>query len=168
MITRIAALFVWAFGTWLLLTWTVTAEQLVFGGLLALAISFALAPLGAVARPWLLLDPRRFLAVLRLVIVALGKIVVANVSLARRIWSPSRPLASGMVVVPTAMRTDGELGGLGLISSLIVDNQIVDLDRTRHELQYHAVQVPREKHDKYAAINAPIERLLTPVIRRRR
>ncbi|MFC7753138.1 hypothetical protein [Tsukamurella soli] len=32
MTTRIAALFGWSFGTWLLLTWTVTVEQLTFGG----------------------------------------------------------------------------------------------------------------------------------------
>ena len=34
---RVVALFVWAYGAWLLLTWTVTFEQLVFGGLLAAA-----------------------------------------------------------------------------------------------------------------------------------
>jgi multicomponent Na+:H+ antiporter subunit E len=166
-ITRVAALFVWAYGTWLLLTWTVTFEQLVFGGLLAAAVALAMAPLGSVARPWLLLEPRRFAAVLRLLVVALGRIVVANVGLARRIWAPSRPLASGMVVVPTTMRTDGGLGGVGLISSLIVDNQIVDVDRRHHQLQYHAVDVPRGTDEKKAgAINGPVEELLAPLVRR--
>ncbi|GAA4385571.1 hypothetical protein GCM10023147_07470 [Tsukamurella soli] len=95
MTTRIAALFGWSFGTWLLLTWTVTVEQLTFGGLLALVVACAPAPLGPVARPWRLLDPRCLATVVRLVIVASGRIVVANVLLARRIWAPSRPLASG-------------------------------------------------------------------------
>jgi multicomponent Na+:H+ antiporter subunit E len=166
-ITRRAALFVWAYGTWLLLTWTVTFEQLVFGGLLAAAVALAMAPLGSVAGPWLLLDPRRFVALLRLIVVALGRIVVANVGLARRIWAPSRPLASGMVVVPTTMRTDGGLGGVGLISSLIVDNQIVDVDRKRHQLQYHAVDVPRGTDaEKISAVNGPVEELLAPLVRR--
>jgi multicomponent Na+:H+ antiporter subunit E len=160
------ALFVWAYGTWLLLTWTVTFEQLVFGGLLALTVALALAPLGEVARPWLLLGPRRLFAIGRLVVAALVKIVRANLGLARRIWSPRRPLASGMVVVPTTMRTDAGLGALGLITSLIVDNQIVDVDRTRHELQYHAVQVPAGTDAKVAAITGPVERLLGPIVRR--
>lgn len=166
MIARVAALFVWAYGTWLLLTWTLTFEQLVFGGLLALAVAVALAPLGAVARPWLLLDPRRLVAIVRLFVVALVKIVRANLGLARRIWTPSRPLSPGMVIVPTSMRTDGGLGAVGLITSLIVDNQIVDLDRGRHELQYHAVQVPDGTQATVAAINGPVERLLEPIIRR--
>ncbi|MGH8961694.1 MAG: Na+/H+ antiporter subunit E [Jatrophihabitantaceae bacterium] len=166
MITRVAALFVWAYATWLLLTWTLTFEQLVFGGLLALAVALAMSPFGEVAPPWRLLDPRVLVAVCVLVAVALGKIVRANLGLARRILSPSRPLASGMVVVPTRMRGDAGIGGVGLITSLIVDNQIVDVDREKHELQYHAVDVPEGTQAKVDAINGPVEQLLAPILRR--
>lgn len=163
-----AALFVWAALVWLLLTWTVTAEQLVFGALLAAAVAFAQAPLGAVAPPWRLLDPRRLWPTLQLIAVSLFKIVAANIELARRIWTPSRPLASGMVIVPTRLRSDGALGGLGLITSLIVDNQITDLDRNRHELQYHGVAVPEgDPETKARAITHPVEGLLERITRRR-
>jgi multicomponent Na+:H+ antiporter subunit E len=169
MITRLLALFVWAYGVWLLLTWTVTFEQLVFGGLLAAVVACALAPLGEVARPWRLLDPRILFAVLRLLVVSLGRIVRANVELARRIWTPSLPLASGLISVPTSMRTDGGVGGTGLITSLIVDNQLADLDRRRNELQFHAVTVPDgDAAAKGAAITEPTERLLAPILRRGR
>ena len=47
-----------------------------------------------------------------------------------------------MVIVPTTESSDGGLAAVGLITSLIVDNQIVDLDRATHRLQYHAVAVP--------------------------
>ena len=155
--SRAAALFVWSYGFWLLLTWTVTPEQLVFGALLSLAVALSMAPLGAVARPWLLADPRRLAAALTLAVVALTRIVRANVSLARRIWAPSRPLASGMLVIRTDAQTDGELAALGLITSLIVDNQIVDLDRSENELQYHTVALP--DGDPRRAITAPVEQL---------
>jgi multicomponent Na+:H+ antiporter subunit E len=125
--------------------------------LLGLAIGLVMAPLGEVAGPWALLRPRRAAAVLRLAGYALVSIIGANLRLARRIWSPSRPLRSGMVIVSTCARTDGELAATGLISSLIVDNQIVDLDRSEHVLQYHAVAVPTGP-DARAAINLPIER----------
>ena len=166
---RVVALFVWAYGAWLLLTWTVTFEQLVFGGLLAAAVALALAPMGEVAVPWRLLDPRILGAVVRLVAVSLVRIVRANAVLAWRIWSPSRPLRSGMVIVPTELDTEGGLGGLGLITSLIVDNQIVDVDRERGELQFHAIAVPDgDAAAKRAVITAPTERLLEPILRRSR
>jgi multicomponent Na+:H+ antiporter subunit E len=99
--------------------------------------------MGPVAAPWLMLQPRRFLAGARLLLDSLVRIGYANVLLAVRIWRPSRPLRSGMVVVPTRMGGDAELGALGLITSLIVDNQVVDVDRSRRELQLHAISVPQ-------------------------
>jgi multicomponent Na+:H+ antiporter subunit E len=155
--TRAAALFVWCYGFWLLLTWTVTPEQLVFGAILALTVALTMAPLGPVARPWRLADPRRFAAVVTLFAVALGRIVRANLALARRIWLPSRPLSSGMLIIRTDAATDGEIAAIGLITSLIVDNQIVDLDRSEREFQYHTVAVP--DGDPRTAITAPVEQL---------
>ncbi len=51
MLIRMVGLFCWAFGVWVLLTWTLTAEQLLFGAVVALAVALALAPLGEVAGP---------------------------------------------------------------------------------------------------------------------
>jgi len=95
--------------------------------------------------------------------------VRANVELACRIWAPSRPLSSGMVIVPTHARSPGALTAVGLLSSLIVDNQIVDVDRRRHQLQYHAVVVPAGgPRERRAAVNGPIERMLERLLRKRR
>ena len=87
---RAFAIAVWAYAVWLLLTWTVTAEQLTFGALLAISVGVAFASLGEVAAPWSMFDPRRFVALLRLTIESAVRVVRANVSLSRRIWSPSR------------------------------------------------------------------------------
>jgi multicomponent Na+:H+ antiporter subunit E len=163
---RFAALAIWAFAVWLLLTWTATAEQLTFGAILAVLVAAALSPLGDVVAPWRLADPRRAGAVLALAASALMRIVRANLSLARRIWTPSRPLRSGMLVVPTQLRSDGGIAVTGLVTSLIVDNQIVDLDRSRNELQYHAVSVPTgSKRNQSEAVNAPVERLIARIER---
>ena len=51
MLMRLVGLFCWAFGVWVLLTWTLTAEQLLIGAVVALAVAVALAPLGEVAGP---------------------------------------------------------------------------------------------------------------------
>jgi multicomponent Na+:H+ antiporter subunit E len=71
-----------------------------------------------------------------------------------------------MVIAATEAESDGALTAVGLLSSLVVDNQLVDLDRPRRLLQYHAVAVPPGGPDEVReAINGPIERLLAPVIR---
>lgn len=160
---RFVAVATWAYLAWLLITWTATAEQLIFGAVLSMGVGLAMAPLGDVLAPWALLDPRRLVWVFVLAGSAARRIVVANVSLARRSWSPSLPLRSGMIIVPTQARTDAELAATGLITSLIVDNQVVDLDRSKRSLQYHAVAVP--EGDRSEHINAPIERLLARIAR---
>jgi multicomponent Na+:H+ antiporter subunit E len=161
----VAALFSWGCATWLLLTWTVTAEQLVCGALVSAAMTAVLAPLmGPVVRPWALLNPRRLAAAARLVLVCLARIVVANLRLARRIWAPGRPLRSGMVVVRTLMASDAGVAGVGLLSSLIVDNQLVDLDRSRQDLQYHAVEVPAPGADRAAVVTGGTGQLLSALL----
>jgi multicomponent Na+:H+ antiporter subunit E len=158
---RIGALAAWGFLMWVLLTWTLTLEQLAFGAAFAFAVAVALSPLGDVAGPWWLLRPRRIVGVVRLALVASARILAANVKLAARIWSPRRPLASGMLIVPTEMTHDGGVTAVGLITSLIVDNQITDVNMAAHLLQYHAIAVPPgTREDARRAVNGPIEELL--------
>ena len=161
---RVAALAGWGYLAWVVLTWTLTLEQLLFGAVTAVVVAVTLAPFGDAKGPWWLLRPRRLAAIARLIIEAAGRILVANVKLAARIWSPTRPLSSGMVIVPTHERSGGGIAAVGIITSLIVDNQITDIDRRRHQLQYHAVAVPPQNHAvARRAINGPIEDLLAPL-----
>jgi multicomponent Na+:H+ antiporter subunit E len=165
MIGRLFRLWLWGAGVWLLLTWTVTFEQLVAGGIIAACWACLLAPLGEAARPWRLLHPKVLIATVRLVIESFLRILQANIGLAVRIWRPSRPLQSGMIIVRSGLRTDRGVGAVGLITSLIVDNQIIDLDRRLHLLQYHAVSVPEGGPDeRVAQINGPVERMLAPIV----
>jgi multicomponent Na+:H+ antiporter subunit E len=165
MARRIVALFCWAYLAWTLLTWTRTAEQLLFGVGVAVVIAVALAPLGEVAGPWRLLTPRRLAAVAVLLVMTGYRIVAANLRLSRLIWDPRLRdrLRTGMVVVPTTQGSDGGLTAVGLITSVIVDNQLVDLDPSRGQLQYHAVEVPAGGPERAREkINGPVERLLAP------
>lgn len=160
-VRRTAALAAWAYAVWLLLTWTATAEQLLTGALLALACGVAFAPLGPVVAPWSVLRPGRLAALITLAGACAMRIVRANLSLTRRIWAPSRPLRSGMVIVPSAARRDGELAAVGLLTSLVVENQFIDLDRSRHEMQYHVMALPDGPARE--AISGPLERRIRKV-----
>lgn len=144
-----------------MMTWEFTVEQVAFGVGIAVLVGLGLAPLGSAGRPWRPPRVRTLVAGLGLARLFTGKLVMANVKLARRVWLPSRPLRSGMVVADTTQRSPGGLAAVGVITSLIVDNQLVDLDRHRHELQYHTVTVPtRDEPPVRATINGPVERLL--------
>ena len=141
---------------WTLLTWTLTLEVLTVGAGVSALITATLLPLFADAGT-IRITPRRVARAVELGLVAAGKVVVANAALARRIWAPSRPIRSGMVVVPTQVRTDAGLCGVGLVTSLIVDNQITDVDRARNKMLYHAIVVP-DPESAYDKINGPIDR----------
>jgi multicomponent Na+:H+ antiporter subunit E len=154
-VRRVAALSCWAFGVWVLLTWTRTLEQLAFGVAVAIVVAVALAPLGDTVGPWQLLTPRRLAGAVALLWLVARGIVTRNVRLARLIWSPRRRPRSGIIIVPTAEHSAGGLTAIGLITSAIVDNQLVDLDRSADELQYHAVEVSSETGR--ATINGPVE-----------
>jgi multicomponent Na+:H+ antiporter subunit E len=160
------ALFCWAYLVWVILTWTRTTEQMVVGAVLAAVAAVACAAMGPVAAPWSLLQPRRLAIVARLSGWAAIEVVRANLSLSRRIWSPSRPLRPGMVIVPTEMRSDWGLTAVGLVTSLIVDNQIVDVDCARHELQYHGVWITSaEAQENRRRMSGPVEDYLGPLER---
>ena len=164
MARRVSALWIWIFAMWILLTWTRTLSQLIFGLALSFLVALGCAFFGPVAAPWAYLSPRRLLATVRLFISALGRIVRANLSLARRIWTPSLPLRSGMVVVPTEFASEGGLTAVGLITSVIVDNQLVDLDVAHGELQYHGVWVSTEPQENHKRMNGPVEALLEGIV----
>jgi len=157
-LSRWWALFCWAFLVWVLLSWTATVEQVVFGIVLAAVVALACAPLGTVAGPWRLLAPRRLVALARLVWLMGTRVVVANYKLSRLIWSRHPRPGSGMVIAATRARSDGQLTSVGVLTSVIVDSQIVDLDRYRHELQYHTVWAASiDPETNRRLINGPIE-----------
>jgi multicomponent Na+:H+ antiporter subunit E len=164
--TRVLALWCWAELTWTLLTFTASVEQVAVGFIICLGVACACAPLGSVAGPWVLLRPRRIVPELLLVCTIVGRVVRANLALSRLIWS-GRPAHSGMLVVPTSTRSDAEVAATGLFTSLIVNSQLVDIDRHRHVMQYHAVTVDSLDPDRNRTeINGPIEDRVIEVVRR--
>ncbi|MDP8993178.1 MAG: Na+/H+ antiporter subunit E [Actinomycetota bacterium] len=158
----VAALAVWSGMAWAVLSWTTAVEQAVYGAVISIAVAVALSPLGPAARPWRLLHPKRLVRVAAVAVLSVARIVWANVVLAWRVWSPSRPIRTGMLVVPAGVSTDGAITAIGLLGSIIVDHQLVDLERGR--LQYHAVWVESEDpDDARERINGRMERLLLPL-----
>jgi multicomponent Na+:H+ antiporter subunit E len=157
-----AALSAWCLLIWVLLTWTATVEVLLTGVGVAVACSAALVALGDVPGPWTLLRPSRLVPVMRLAWTLATQVSRANVAMARRVWAPRPPPRTGMVVVPTRARSNGEVATVALLTSLVVDNQVVDVDPSSMTMLYHSIDVPPGQ-DRYDAINGPLERLIRAV-----
>ena len=166
MVSRIGVVFVTAGLVWVVLTWTLTIEQLVVGAAVAVGVTAALALLDRRGRSWTVSGWRAAALLVRLAASSAHHIVLANVRLAARVWRPERPLRSGMVVVPTAMRTPSGVTAVGVLTSLAVESQIVDVDLRRHTMQYHTVDVPKGTPTPTDSINGWAERLLAPLERR--
>lgn len=136
-------------------------EQALYGAAVSIAVALVLLPLGAPAAPWRLLPPLKLARLVAVVATSAARIVGANIVLARRVWSPSRPIRTGMLVIPTQLRSDGGITVLGLLGSIIVDHQLVDLEPGR--LQYHAMWVATEDPiEARERVNGRLERLLKP------
>lgn len=160
LVRRTLALSAWCYPVWLLLTLTPTVEVLVVGVPISVLCAALLAPLAPAAGPWRLLRPRTAWRWLRATVRLGASIVRANVVMARTVWSPSVRPPSGMVVVPTRTDDPDLLATVGLLSSLVVDNQVVDVDPSRSQMLYHCVRVPAVDADAYEQVNGPVERLV--------
>ena len=158
---RTRGLAAWCFLAWLMLSLSVSVESLVTGVVLSLGAAAALSPLGDAPGPWTLLRPRRVVPLRRLVGGLAVDCTRANLQMARRVWAPHPRLRTGMVVVGTQARTEGQVGAVGLLTSLVVDNQVVDVDLDERTMLYHCVEVPRD--DPYDAVNGPVERRLLAI-----
>jgi multicomponent Na+:H+ antiporter subunit E len=156
------AISAWCYLVWLLLTAPPTTGSLIVGAVLALGCGPILSPLGPLPAPWSMLRPGRLWAELRLGWLLVRRVIRANGRLLVRVWSPKPPGRTGMVVVPTRTRSDGAAAAVGLLTSLVVDNQLVDLDLRRHQMLYHCIDVPAPER-RYEATVGPIESLVLRV-----
>lgn len=164
---RWVALLGWSFAAWLLLSGTTTRDSMLAGLVVAGLVAAALAPLGTVVGPWTFVSPSRIGPQLALAGRVLVGITTANLELVRRTWSWPRPdVTPGMVIVPTRARTDAELTAVGTLTSLVVDNQFVDVDRSTHELLFHCIAVPSgDPEERREQISAAVEEDVIGVVR---
>jgi multicomponent Na+:H+ antiporter subunit E len=151
----------WCLLAWVLLTWTATIEVLATGLLVSALCALAVTRLGSLPPPWCVLRPSVAIPLARLAGSLSVRTVRANLGMAARVWSGRPPPRTGMVVVPTRVHDAGRLGAVGLLTSLVVDNQVVDVDPSSGEMLYHCLEVP--EGDRYDAVNGPLEQRVLDV-----
>jgi multicomponent K+:H+ antiporter subunit E len=139
---------------WTTLTDAASPGTLVLGGLLALALPFAVvsfwSDIGPLARPGLVPG----------FVARVGwDILAANWAVARRVLGPVSALRPTFVEVPLDLRDPFAATLLGSIVSLTPGTVSIDVDRERWVLQVHALDAP----DPEALVREIKQRYETPI-----
>jgi multicomponent Na+:H+ antiporter subunit E len=127
--------FLTVFATWMLLTGSFVAADLAWGigaSLIVARVSYRFA---AIDVPWWITSPRRWIALFQLAAEFIRQLVVQNVTLSIRVFSPRMRIRPGIVAVPVELKNDASLTVLGSLMSLTPDTVTMDIDQ-KHGLVY--------------------------------
>jgi len=122
--------------TWLVLNGSLSPGHLVFGTFLGLALPALLGGLWPEDFAF-----RRPLRALRLLLVLLGDIVVANLQVAARILGPESALRPGFVWLPLDLRNRYAISTLAAMVTLTPGTVSCDVTPDRRWLLLHALDV---------------------------
>lgn len=119
---------------WLLLMNSVSLGQVLLGSLLGILLPRLLVAFHPVAPP-----VRKPWTLIKLLLLVLWDIVVANLEVARRVLGPNRALKPAFVTLPLTLDNDLAITMLASIISLTPGTVSADLSRNRRELLIHAL-----------------------------
>ncbi len=97
--------FIFGYGLWLLLTWTVYYQSLIAGVLVTVLATVVFGNYFT-GSPKKFLDPRRYFWVLVYIPVFIYYMLRANLDVAFRALHPQRPIRPGIVKIRTTLKTD--------------------------------------------------------------
>lgn len=140
-------LFILAFFTWLLLSWSVEPANLLTGALIAVLICFITSDIFLNA-PRIFTDPKRYLWFIYYLLLFTWECVKANIDGAYRVAHPDLPIRPGIVKVKTALKSEVGLTFLANSLTLKPGTMTVDIDKENGFLYVHWANVKSQDIDK--------------------
>ena len=104
--SAVAATFLLCYVFWILLTWNFSAQELIAGAVVCLAVALFSGRIFIHEDAFWLLRPRRLGALIAYVFVFLGELIKANVDMAKRCFGGCRDIDPGIVRVPVGLKGD--------------------------------------------------------------
>jgi multicomponent Na+:H+ antiporter subunit E len=141
-------LFLLAFGTWLLLTWSLNIQNVVGGAISGLVCAFLFGDLFPHEHPWQMFNPRRVFWLLVYIPVFIWLCFKANMDVLYRVLHPDVPINPGIVKVKTEMKT--EMGKAFLANSITLTPGTLTVDIVGQTLYIHWINVPAKDPEKEA------------------
>jgi multicomponent Na+:H+ antiporter subunit E len=133
---------------WLLLTGSFAPVDLLWGVIVCLSVTVLTFRFVAFGAPEWMLQPRRWWAFLLLLGEFIRQIVVQNVTLAWRVFSPRIPIKPGIVAVPFNARRDVPATILSSLMTLTPDTVLVDIDQVKGIMYIHWIDVQTTQPDE--------------------
>jgi multicomponent Na+:H+ antiporter subunit E len=125
--------------TWVLLTGSLAADELLLGGVVSLVVVFAAGPRLALLSG-LRLTPLAPLHMLRYLGYFFGQLALSNFDVARRVISPALPINPGLVEVRTSLTSD--LGRMLLANSITLTPGTITVEAEGDRLLIHWIDCP--------------------------
>jgi multicomponent Na+:H+ antiporter subunit E len=146
--THFATTFTACMVLWLLLTGSFAPVDLLWGVIVCLSVTVLTFRFVAFGAPEWMLQPRRWWAFLLLLGEFIRQIVVQNVTLAWRVFSPRIPIKPGIVAVPFNARRDVPATILSSLMTLTPDTVLVDIDQVKGIMYIHWIDVQTTQPDE--------------------
>ncbi|MEN8203926.1 MAG: Na+/H+ antiporter subunit E [Bacteroidota bacterium] len=142
----ILIIFFMLLAVWLILNQSASAEYLISGALIALAISLMLCKECVVLNE-LALTPKALWYTLVYLFVFLGELFKANIDMARRVLSPSLPIKPGIIKAETTLKS--KMARLILANSITLTPGTFTIDIIGDTLYIHVVNLDTEDTQKF-------------------
>jgi multicomponent Na+:H+ antiporter subunit E len=133
---------------WLLLTGSFAAVDLLWGLVVCLGVTSLSYRFVAFGAPRWMRHPRKWGAFLALAWEFTKQIIVQNISLSMRVFSPQIPIKPGIVAVPYRIRRDVPLTFLISLVTLTPDTVVIDVDEAKSILYIHWIDVKTTEADE--------------------
>lgn len=158
--------FLLCFCFWVLLTWSFTAQELLVGAVVSLAVALFAARFFIHENGLWLLNPAKWVALLGYVFVFLGELVKANMDMAKRCLSGCKDINPGIVKIPTGMKSDYGVAAVG--NSITLTPGTITMETTEEDgqnyLYVHWIDVAETDPEKAGEIiKGSMERALRRV-----
>jgi multicomponent Na+:H+ antiporter subunit E len=147
---RIVFFFV-SLAVWLILTWSLSWQNLLAGALACAFVAFVTGDLFT-SNSYKFIEPARYLWLLLFIPVFIWEVVKANFDVAYRVIHPSLPIKPGIIKVKTELKGDTGLTFLANAISLMPGTTSVDIDRPNGYIYVHWINVKSENSDEATGI----------------
>ncbi|MCC7449486.1 MAG: Na+/H+ antiporter subunit E [Anaerolineae bacterium] len=138
---QLVGTFLVAFLAWLLLIGNLNLPEVAWGLVVSLVVARLTYRFAAIDLPVWMLQPRRWRALILLVVDFVRQLVIQNVTLSIRVLRPSLPIRPGIVAIPTDLHDEVALTLLGSLMTLTPDTVMLDIDQKRGMLYVHWIDV---------------------------
>ena len=140
-------IFILAFSTWLLLSWSVDPEHLIIGVLIGILICLVTSDIFLNA-PRVFKNPSRYLWFIYYLLFFTWECIKANLDGAYRVAHPDLPIHPGIVKVKTTLKSDVGLTFLANSLTLKPGTMTVDIDKEKGFLYVHWADVKSQDIEK--------------------